>query len=103
MSRTNLYLKNNSGETLEFRVPPCEPDRFYGSDWKDIPKKGIKILPNEKKLLGSIGDPGSNESNHWGWIYLYSEKHDDYIQCYMISKGDKDSDNVAAFDWYDGK
>ncbi len=103
MSRTNLYLKNNSGETLEFSVPPCEPDRFYGSDWEAIPKKGIKILPNEKKLLGSIGDPGSNESNHWGWIYLYSEKHDDYIQCYMISKGDKASGNVAAFDWYDGK
>ncbi|HWU90982.1 MAG TPA: hypothetical protein VN253_27140 [Kofleriaceae bacterium] len=83
---------------------PTSP-AYRGSDWGNTVMAPGTAIPSQAALflVGSEGDPGTAESDHWGWIYysntVTQQKMQVYLQLnrkngiveYGVSNFDKDS------------
>lgn len=94
MSRTKIILSNYTDHTLAIKGT-------RGTDWGDTVVIGKIINPGDDGIeLGSIGDPGRTESDHWGWIYLNNKANssDNYqYQVYVSKAYDEDPDASMGF------
>lgn len=97
MSYTRCVIKNNSGYDLVVAVPPGGFERYRGTDWGNTVLQENYKIPNGNEIdVGSISDPG--RTNHWGWIYFYSEAKNSYIQLYIMSP--RSSDKYGSLGYY---
>jgi hypothetical protein len=67
MGRTSVLLNVNKNNSLSVASIPSR-----GSDWGEStmqPNESIQAGSNSV-LVGSIGEPGYTETNHWGWLYF---------------------------------
>ena len=70
MTRAKAFLTNQSG--CDVRVAPLGPKgaALRGSDWSETLAPPKVISNGERILIGSIGQPGVLETQHWGWLYF---------------------------------
>lgn len=78
MSRTYCYLVNKSAHH------PVVVTGFRGTDWVTSDTYlGTVIQPGDRVEIGSITDPGRDETDHWGWIYLMDQVLQLPLQVYI--------------------
>src|SRR3954453_19797473 len=68
MSRTKLNVNVNNFNFLQVNNPASK-----GSDWGNTTLPQGTIIPQESQsfFVGSIGNPGTFETDHWGWLYFW--------------------------------
>jgi hypothetical protein len=82
MSRSFLFLNNKSKNYVVVTG-------FRGDEWVN---QGVYINtvipPGGKVEVGAMGEPGHDESDHWGWVYLYDQQLKLPMQLYLHLKAD---------------
>jgi 1-phosphatidylinositol phosphodiesterase len=72
MSRTKCTIVNRTDRPIEVaaRLHDGRTLAFRGTDWAQVPAVGTTIAPQASATLGTLGDPGLVETDHWGWLYF---------------------------------
>lgn len=57
---------------------------FRGTDWVTTEQYiGTPIGPGDQVEVGAMGDPGRDETDHWGWIFLEDQTTGLPLQLYL--------------------
>ena len=94
MSRTAILFQNLTAADMHFGHKNDKDNwgpAYSGTDWNDtVPRSGttipVSIVPFQ---IGSEGDPGSIETDHWGWIYLERSDTQQNLQVFLHLNGKK--------------
>ena len=102
MSVTTLVVNLSSNYSLS--VGNSHGVVCLGTDWGDTLKAGAVIPAGSTGYtVGTIGDPGFGETNHWGWLYFFATPTGGGlsfpIQLYMNEGSSHDV--VASAGYYD--
>lgn len=107
MARTTCVVINDTERPLEIAGRSAAGGLpFRGTDWGTTPLAvGHRIAPGERITVGSIGDPGRVETDHWGWLYFDLLRADGTrlkLQLFVRSSS-KDKRDASSLGYYDAE